>query len=259
MDWVAAVILASAAVPLGWAWWANRRTSLAHALSWAALAYMTWGAAAMAYVVWGAAALTGERLVLGYLALCLTNCAGVAVLGARRPGVVAWNFVVAGLLIVQLLPLAEGFGALHLTWPPLLFLAGTLAVCVLNYLPTRLGPAALLVGLFCGTELWSLMAPPGPPIRWGWLTLPVPPWLALVLIKARAAPASEIDRTWLRFRDSFGALWAERTREQFNRAAANAGLAGRLGWRGLRGAPAAEHGQLLDILRAVLKRFGPAD
>ena len=32
-----------------------------------------------------------------YLALCLSACAGVAVLGARRPGVTAWNFVVAGL------------------------------------------------------------------------------------------------------------------------------------------------------------------
>jgi len=35
------------------------------------------------------------------------GCAGVAVLGARRPGMTAWNFVVAGLLAVLLLPVAR--------------------------------------------------------------------------------------------------------------------------------------------------------
>jgi hypothetical protein len=40
---------------------------------------------------------------LRYLALCLTGCVGVAVLGARRPGVGAWDFVLLGLLAVLLL------------------------------------------------------------------------------------------------------------------------------------------------------------
>jgi hypothetical protein len=92
----------------------------------------------------------------------------------------------------------------------------------------------------------------------GRLALAAAPWAGFVMMNWRAGPASEFDRTWLRFRDSFGALWAERTRDQFNRAATNAGLSGRLGWGGLHGAPAAEQGQLLDTLRALLKRFGPA-
>jgi hypothetical protein len=79
------------------------------------------------------------------------------------------------------------------------------------------------------------------------------------MIKWRAEPASELDATWLRFRDSFGALWAQRTREQFNRAAANAGLTGRLRWHGLNEAPAAEREQLLETLRALLRRFGPPE
>ena len=55
----------------------------------------------------------------------------------------AWNFVVAGLLAVLLRPLLEGLGELKLGPAHLLFLAGALAVPVLNYLPTRLAPAAL--------------------------------------------------------------------------------------------------------------------
>ena len=61
---------------------------------------------------------------------------------------------------------------------------------------------------------------------------------------------------WRTFRDSFGALWAQRMREQFNRAAANAGLAGRLAWDGLHGAPEAERELQLLTLRSLLKRFG---
>ena len=67
------------------------------------------------------AAWPGSRVAaLGYTALSLTGCAGVAVLGARRPGVGPWNFVLLGLLAVMLLPLAEGLlsrGALHLAGP----------------------------------------------------------------------------------------------------------------------------------------------
>ena len=97
-----------------------------------------------------------------YLALCLTASAGVAVLGARRPGVGPWNFVLLGLLAVMLLPLAEGYlahGAWHLEGPRTLFLAATLAVIVLNYLPTRLGPAALLVGVGAAVHLLLLGGP----------------------------------------------------------------------------------------------------
>jgi len=184
----------------------------------------------------------------------------VGVLGARRRGVGAWNFVVLGLLVVHLLPLAEGFGRLHLSLPRLLFLAGTLAVGLLNYLPTRLWPAALLIAAGCGAELGSLMTGAnGPALGAGRLALAAAPWAAFVLMRRRAETVPEPDRTWLRFRDSFGGLWGERVREQFNRAAANAGSMGRLGWGGLHGAPAAEREPLLATLRALLTRFGPAE
>ena len=170
-----------------------------------------------------------------YAALCLTGCAGVAVLGARRPGAGPWNFVALGLLVVLLLPLAEGFGRLSLSLPRLLFLAATLAVSFLNYFPTRLAPAALLAAAGCGIELWSLTGFGESPrlVGAGRLTLAAAPWAAFLMTWRRTQPKSEFDRTWLRFRDSFGGLWAERLREQFNRAVANAGLNGQLGWGGL--------------------------
>jgi hypothetical protein len=178
------------------------------------------------------------------------------VLGARRPGAGPWNFVALGLLVVLLLPLAEGFGRLSLSVPRALFLSGALAVGFLNYLPTRLAPAALLAAAGCGLELWSLGTGEGAAAA-GRLAVAAVPWAAWVAVRARPAPPSEFDRTWLDFRDAFGGLWAERLREQFNRSAANAGLGGRLRWGGLRPASPEEQEQLLATLRALLKRFGP--
>jgi hypothetical protein len=252
------LLVLSTLYPLHRAWRASRGSTLRHTLAWATLAWLPWW-----YLAFGTAVFDGRGAMpeaVTYVPVCLTACAGVAVLGARRPGVGAWNFVVLGLLVILLLPFAEGLGRLELSWPRLLFLGAVVAVGFLNYLPTRLGlPAALIAGV-CGASLWSIAR--GLETRhweeWEITALWAAPWAAFVLLKWWR-PASEFDRTWQAFRDSFGALWAERTRQQFNRAAANAGLAGRLGWCGLRAAPAAEQEQLLTILQALLKRFGPAE
>src|SRR4051812_48524005 len=90
------LLVVAAAVPLAAAGWANRSTSLFHAIVWSWLGLPSW--------VMTVAAGTPEWR---YLTLVLIGCAGVAVLGARRPGVVAWHFVVWGLLVVLLLPVAE--------------------------------------------------------------------------------------------------------------------------------------------------------
>src|SRR5437016_1984464 len=109
--------------PLFLAWRSAKGTSLFHAAHWAIAAWMAWG-------------VTLTRLVEGhpnpatFLALALTGAAGVAVLGARRPIVGAWNFVVLGLLAVMLLPLAEMafVGTRSLDGLRISFLIGTLAV-----------------------------------------------------------------------------------------------------------------------------------
>jgi len=255
MATAAALILLAGAYPLARAWRANRRTSLAHALAWALLTWASWlGGAGAAALGWG------DAVAGPYLALCLTGCAGVAVLGARRPGVGAWNLVVAGLLVVLLLPLAEGFGRLTLSGPRLAFLACALGVALLNYLPTRLFAAAISMALGCAMVVWSLAAGDG---GWlvggGYLAVAAAPWAAFAALRPSGELSAAFDPTWRRFRDRFGALWAERLREQFNRAAANAGLSGRLGWGGLHGARAGEQDQLLTVLRALLKRFEAAE
>src|SRR5437016_13832974 len=93
-------ILLTGVYPLWRAWRANRRTSLIQALHWAILSWVAWGLALLVADRWPAE----SAKVTCYLALCLTGCAGVAVLGARRPGLGAWNFVVLALLAINLLP-----------------------------------------------------------------------------------------------------------------------------------------------------------
>src|SRR5687768_9863792 len=84
-------------VPWFWAMRANRGTSLAHAVAWGLAAWLSWGG-----IIW----VDGSRDAI-LVGLSLVGCAGVAVLGARRPSVAAWDFVVLGLLAVMLLTLAE--------------------------------------------------------------------------------------------------------------------------------------------------------
>src|SRR5580704_14943166 len=97
MNWIGCLIYLTSVYPLALAWWSNRRTTLVHALSWALAAW----------TCWCGLFLQEGREAGRYLALCLTGCAGIAVLGARRPIVGAWNFVLVGLLAVLLLPLGE--------------------------------------------------------------------------------------------------------------------------------------------------------
>jgi hypothetical protein len=255
------IVLLTAVVPLGRAWLGNRRTSLLQAVHWAMLAWIAW--------VWTTAfAEADESMKLEpgrYLALCLTGCAAVAVLGARRPHVGAWNFVVLGLLAVMVLPLAENL----LTEPKpldvirIVFLAGTLAVGVLNYLPTRLAAAAVLLAAACVAETWLLVNPgqSGGVATLSPLLLGLVPWTAWIVLARRPPPRSQFDRLWLDFRDRFGFVWAQRVREQFNRSAANAGWTARLYWQGLflkSGSllpDSTAQDQMLEALEALLKRF----
>src|SRR6185437_13964814 len=122
-------------------------------LLWAVLAWATWTG-----VAWNRVLHAEKEGRLGpYLSLGLTGCAGIAVLGARRPGVAAWNFVVVGLLAVLLLPVVNGWGEVRLETVHELFLCAILIVPLLNYLPTRLAPAVLLLAAGCAVEMFPLL------------------------------------------------------------------------------------------------------
>jgi hypothetical protein len=256
--------------PLWRAWQANRHTSLVQAVCWAIASWAAWGLAI-------AKAASGPSLATTascYLALSLTGCAAIAVLGARRPGAQAWNFVVVALLAVDLLPLAETMvtgGVLQLNVFRLTCLAGTLAVGAFNYLPTRLAPAALALLLGCTLELWAVLLSAradqdsGPLLEAGWLALVFTPWIGYASIRGGKPASSAFDRLWLDFRNRFGFVWGQRLREQFNRSAANARWPVVLRWQGLRllpGTPPLEmpvQKLMLITLRALLKRFGPEE
>jgi hypothetical protein len=229
--------------PLWLAWRAGAGTTLRGALPWLAAAWLAWLAVA--------ADILGAKLG-PYLALSLTGCAGVAVLGMRRPGAGAWQAVVGGLLLVLLLPVAEGLGEPRLDSTRLPFLGATLVAAVGNYLPTRFGLAALAAGGGCGLELARLAGADVPELLGRGLMAAVP-WLALAATW-RAPAASAFDREWLAFRDRFGFLWGMRQREQFNRAVEHAGLGVVLGWGGAIPAEGAGDAALV-LLRATLQRF----
>src|SRR5438128_1202792 len=121
MLWLCGGALLTAAYPLLRMVLSNLHTTLRQATLWAGAAWGCW------LLVFLAAARGEKNVFLGrHLALALTGCAGVAVLGARRPGVRAWNFVVCGLLAVLLLPMVEGLGRPRPEPAYLVFLAGTL-------------------------------------------------------------------------------------------------------------------------------------
>ena len=205
--------------------------------------------AALALAAWASWSLTAgsrwlapgwEGSLETYLSLSLTCCAGVAVLGARRPGGEAWHFVVAGLLAVLLLPVLidrlrqHRPGPLQLHEAQWFFLGTLLLVSVGNYLPTRLGVGAGVCGFGLALEVLRLGGAtlPGPLLEAGALGLAASPWLALL---ACGWPLARPVRAGSDLADVPRSLWSLvgiNVREQFNRAAANAGWRLALGWHG---------------------------
>jgi hypothetical protein len=256
MNLLAALLLSAGTYSLVKALRANRATTLRQPLVWALVAWGAWIGVAWFRVLRPG----GEEQLAAYGALCLTGCAGIAVLGARRPGTSAWNFVVVGLLAVLLLPILNGMGELWLQSPQEIFLAGTLVVCILNYLPTTLGPSALLLAAGCSWEMmrllgWTALAGSA----WlGLFLLALAPWTAWMTLTLQSPAATELDRLWLAYRDRFGLVWGLRVQEQYNRAAHHAGWPVVLRWGGLQATatePSPDPAALVATLRAVLKRF----
>lgn len=255
MGWVYGALLVAGIWPLVRAWRRCAGTSLEHAIFWLGAAWAGW---ALPLLV--ARAEDGAWQPWRYLALCLTCCPIVAVLGARRPYVAAWNFVVLGLLCVMLLPLLEMLllGSQTLDTLRLVFLAITLALGVVNYLPTAFGLGAACVGMALTFEFWSLASPETLPAwldsRWAHPGLLLSPWTAW-LGSLRPGGERDFNRVWLVFRDRYGVAWGQRVREQFNRAAANAGWKCWLAWTGIRGIEDGSLEEATQTLRALLKRF----
>ena len=196
-----------------------------HALVWSLAAWAAW--------LWLAIVADSYS---AYGATSLTAAAGVAVLGARRPGVDAWNAVVAGLVATLCLPLAQTFlvgnSWLHSDiWSA--FRAVLMAVVILNFAASRaaLGAVALIVACF--------FAIIGDDDHRHYFQIAVffagiSPWLAWLPFVWRKSPADECERLIRDFRDRFGLMWLLRVQEQFNHAAKNSQLPLEWNSRGLR-------------------------
>jgi hypothetical protein len=263
------LVLLTGGWPLARAWQVNRRTTLIQAIHWAIVAWLAWLMTLLfAEIPNGLPGVDPAR----YLALCLTGCAGVAVFGARRPHVGAWNFVVVGLLAVMVLPLAENilagkesFGTIRFV-----FLGATVTVGILNYLPTRLWEAALAMALACAGELTVLCA-----ADYDRDTVQVIDFLALAFLALvpwtawgawrREVSGSQFDRLWLAFRNRFGLVWGQRVREQFHHSARHARWPVWLSWQGLRRTAAESDPDLptqlemVETLKSLLGRFEDSD
>jgi hypothetical protein len=263
---ILSLIFVSGFYPIACAARSNRKTTLLYAIAWALIAWFFWSAAN----VLTAFQKEPESSLGSLLALAFSGCTSVAVLGARRPGVGAWNFVIIALLIVMVFLWVEGMMAGNdaiLRNVRTILLASTVAIGVLNYLPTRLAPAALMLAIGCGLEIVmltgseSLQAKLEAARPMGPLALASVPWIGLARMRWRPQARSEFDQVWLDFRDRFGLVWAQRLREQFNASASHADWPVVLRWTGLRFIPGTrrpspqEQEAMLDNLRALMKRF----
>ena len=243
------LLIASGIVPLARAIWANRRTTLLHALAWGVVAWAAW--------LW--LAITGTSTA-GYFASSLTACAGVAVLGARRPGVGAWNMVVAGLLATLLIPLGQEFltGNSWLSgqlW--YLFRAAVLIVTIMNYAASRAMLGAFALSVACVFESIA-KGDYAYYFNFAVFLAGMSLWLAWVPPFWRDRSSNQCDRIWHGFQDRFGAIWALRMKEQFNLAAKNGDIPIVLTLDGLIGISPDEDDRVAahEILVALMKRFG---
>jgi len=169
----------------------------------------------------------------------------MAILGAKRPQDRGWQLIVVSLWFVQLVPVGQSLlqssdAALELAPAWSAFLLGLIGLGLLNSLPTRRWPAALIatggqILLFAVALGWGNAdaVPTNQALSVAGLALLV---VALVIDAwrpPRRRPAQPIDRVWLDFRDSFGLLWSLRVAERFNSAARQLRWGVRLRWSGL--------------------------
>lgn len=274
--------LGMACWPLWRAWHEARATALRPAVLWAGGAV---GLGMLAQLLaWADPVATGRPLAgfAAYLSALATLAALISVLNARRPGAGAWAMLMGLLALVFLIPWLEAGGLagpgrslarLRLESPWTLFFGLLVLAGVANYLPTRAAPAAVLAALALGLEYAGLTRTHWPP-SWRARVWSAVPWmLACALWAAQACskavrwPRLEpgLERLWLWFRDRWGAVWALRVQERFNRSAELLGWPVRLGWFGVVPANGAENSSVVvppeaDVaLRGLLRRFADAE
>ena len=274
--WIVALVLGTAWTPLMLAWREAGGTSLRGALVWGALA-LGLGLCAR-WAALGVPLETGRPSegMFAYLMTAAILAALTTVLNARGPREWVWAILMALLVVVFLIPwlegsgrarVADGLGRLRLESPWTLFY-GFLAVAgIANYLPTRYGRAATVLGGALVVEflgLWFVDWPPGRRAAcWTWSAwlFGASWWVAWLDASRRPRGRNELERLWFWFRDHWGAVWALRIAEQFNRSATLLDWPIRLTWEGLApvdpnsDAPGEVPDRALRTFRGLIRRF----
>lgn len=210
-------------------WWIA--AAIAIAAVEALLAYNGVAPASLAASLWRYAAAVG------------TFCPLTAVLGAKRPQDRGWQWVVASLWLVLLVPVAQAVASpsgtqleLVAAWRWLLW--GFIAMGLLNYLPTHFALSAIVVAT---GQVMLLSGPAGiaqnlsPPARTAIAAALFLAARGLASLPHFRAPATTLSQTtrWLAFRDAWGAFWALRILQRVNQSAELGHWPIRLQWSGL--------------------------
>ena len=208
---------------------------------------------------------------VNYCASVLVFCPVMSTLGARRPQNRAWEFITASLWIILALPAlevlfarqGESFDVRGLrSW----FFVVLIFISVSNIALSRFWISGILFGVV-QTLLVSEFLPT-------WIQFSMESSATVALIVAAIAIGlacflpitdrtgrSGIDRIWLRYRDTFGGLWAVRTCESINAYARMQDWEIRLTWDAfvsVDGQPWADHelssdSELVEKIHLLLK------
>jgi hypothetical protein len=251
------------------------RTTLIGPWWWALAALCAWAAIEIgASVRPEAAAVASLRLA----AVTLSFCPIVALLGAKRPQHLAWNFVVFSLWAIVALPAAEALFIRSVPRPEFgdargWFLWILILLGPINFVPTRYWLSSLLfaAGQIIALSPYLVLIRSPLTIEPGFVGLAL---CVLGLVAAWIAAcrprnvASGYDRLWLDFRDGFGLFWALRVQERVNAAAKQQGWDVDLAWNGLR--RRSDDAPMIDIdpntekslrttIQGLLRRFVSSD
>jgi hypothetical protein len=242
-------------------------TTLLAVWNWALVSLAAIGGAELLAAISGATAAPWIQAVR-FAAAVSSVCPMMALLGAKRPQDRGWQFIVLTLWIILSLPAAHWllFGGVREIHPAqiglLAILIGTGAI---NALATRqwlagllysLGQMALLGSYLTSLEPW-LSDERGPLLG---LALVIASWLLLAVSSERSHATSGLDRVWLDFRNSFGAVWGLRVMERMNASSKMYGWPVTLTWQGFvpreEAVRMAESSPVIaDSLRTLLRRF----
>jgi hypothetical protein len=206
-----------------------------------------------------------------YAAACGWLCPAVAVLGAKRPQAAAWQWIVASLWLVLLVPavqhvVARGGGGVELApvWRTLVLVL--VAVGPLNYLPTRHALAALLFAggqsaLLADALGWQRSSNPQNMVGLGWASLAAAGLAVWFRRGRKPTEGTSPTERWLAFRDAWGSFWALRVMQRLSASAKSGALPYDLDWSGWksaageRGVATADAERIHALMDSVLWRF----